>query len=238
MGSRQNWRKPHIQTCDINLNKCGPIVLNASMKIKNEMDSTLTFRRSYREGVYGSCAMYINEATLELAPKEVTPTTKRSQNLPSSTCVCDQRSCSWFEQLLCSAQIHWALFEEEGWIPGRQTALCDSIMCNTQEIGRNWMGCRSASSVSAAAAACCSYWGNEDKYLGPVVLMQAHHWVSGSRDDATEKHLARQQGSFCLDRCHTIMNCRSTHSQGLNPGKAVAEIKKLMATCQEKKVSA
>lgn len=124
MGSRKNWRKPHIQTYDINLNKCGPIVLNASMKIKNEMDSTLTFRRSYREGVYGSCAMNINEATLELAPKEVTPTTKRSQNLPSSTCVCDQRSCSWFEQLLCSAQIHWALFEEEGWIPGRQTALC------------------------------------------------------------------------------------------------------------------
>jgi succinate dehydrogenase (ubiquinone) iron-sulfur subunit len=52
--------KPYMSTYLINLNECGPMMLDALIKIKNEIDPTLTFRRSCREGICGSCAMNIN----------------------------------------------------------------------------------------------------------------------------------------------------------------------------------
>lgn len=52
-------KKPHMQDYSVDLNACGPMVLDALIKIKNEMDPTLTFRRSCREGICGSCAMNI-----------------------------------------------------------------------------------------------------------------------------------------------------------------------------------
>ncbi len=72
------------------------------------------------------------------------------------------------------------------------------------------------------------YWWNGDKYLGPAVLMQAYRWIIDSRDEATKERLKALNDDFKLYRCHTIMNCTRTCPKGLNPGKAIAEIKKKM----------
>uniref|UniRef100_A0AAQ5BHC2 Succinate dehydrogenase [ubiquinone] iron-sulfur subunit, mitochondrial n=1 Tax=Homo sapiens TaxID=9606 RepID=A0AAQ5BHC2_HUMAN len=168
--------KPHMQTYEVDLNKCGPMVLDALIKIKNEVDSTLTFRRSCREGICGSCAMNINGGNT----------------------------------LACTRRIDTNLNKD---------GLYECILC------------------ACCSTSCPSYWWNGDKYLGPAVLMQAYRWMIDSRDDFTEERLAKLQDPFSLYRCHTIMNCTRTCPKGLNPGKAIAEIKKMMATYKEKKAS-
>ncbi|XP_027767096.1 succinate dehydrogenase [ubiquinone] iron-sulfur subunit, mitochondrial, partial [Empidonax traillii] len=91
---------------------------------------------------------------------------------------------------------------------------------------------------ACCSTSCPSYWWNGDKYLGPAVLMQAYRWMIDSRDDYTEERLAQLQDPFSLYRCHTIMNCTRTCPKGLNPGKAIAEIKKMMATYKQKATAA
>ena len=79
------------------------------------------------------------------------------------------------------------------------------------------------------STSCPSYWWNGDRFLGPAILLQAYRWIADSRDEATGERLDQLEDPFRLYRCHTIMNCTNTCPKGLNPAKAIAEIKKLMA---------
>jgi succinate dehydrogenase / fumarate reductase iron-sulfur subunit len=80
----------------------------------------------------------------------------------------------------------------------------------------------------SCSTSCPSYWWNGDRYLGPAVLLQAYRWIADSRDEATGERLDNLEDPFRLYRCHTIMNCTKTCPKGLNPAKAIGEIKKLM----------
>ena len=82
---------------------------------------------------------------------------------------------------------------------------------------------------ACCSTSCPSYWWNSTEYLGPAVLMQSYRWIADSRDEATEQRKADLDNSMSLYRCHTILNCSRTCPKGLNPGKAIAEIKKSMA---------
>ena len=81
---------------------------------------------------------------------------------------------------------------------------------------------------ACCSTSCPSYWWNGDRYLGPAVLLQAYRWLVDSRDEATGERLDELEDPFRLYRCHTIMNCANTCPKGLNPAKAIAEIKKMM----------
>ncbi|RUS74077.1 hypothetical protein EGW08_018167, partial [Elysia chlorotica] len=81
---------------------------------------------------------------------------------------------------------------------------------------------------ACCSTSCPSYWWNSDKYLGPAVLMQAFRWMIDSRDDYTQERLAMMEDGYSVYRCHTIMNCTKTCPKGLNPGRAIGEIKKLL----------
>lgn len=87
---------------------------------------------------------------------------------------------------------------------------------------------------ACCSTSCPSYWWNGDKYLGPAVLMQAYRWIIDSRDEATEKRLDKMRDPFSAFRCHTILNCTKTCPKGLNPGYAIAEIKKFLGGVQQK----
>ncbi|KAG0013882.1 succinate dehydrogenase complex, subunit B [Entomortierella chlamydospora] len=82
---------------------------------------------------------------------------------------------------------------------------------------------------ACCSTSCPSYWWNSDQYLGPAVLMQAYRWMIDSRDQFGPERRQALQNPFSLYRCHTIMNCTKTCPKGLNPGLAIAEIKKAMA---------
>ncbi|XP_003341083.1 succinate dehydrogenase [ubiquinone] iron-sulfur subunit, mitochondrial [Monodelphis domestica] len=226
--------KPRMQTYEVDLNKCGPMVLDALIKIKNEVDATLTFRRSCREGICGSCAMNINGGnTLACTRRIDTNLNKVSKIYPLphmyvmkdlvpdlNNFYAQYKSIQPYLKKKDESQEGKAQYLQSMEDREKLDGLYECILC------------------ACCSTSCPSYWWNGDKYLGPAVLMQAYRWMIDSRDDFTEERLAQLQDPFSLYRCHTIMNCTRTCPKGLNPGKAIAEIKKMMATYKEKKSTA
>jgi succinate dehydrogenase (ubiquinone) iron-sulfur subunit len=218
--------KPHMQTYSIDLSTCGPMVLDALIKIKNEIDPTLTFRRSCREGICGSCAMNIGGTnTLACISKIDTNTSKpmKVYPLPHMYVVKDlvpdmtnfynqYRSIQpWLQRKSETEDKGNAQYLQHVDDRAKLDGLYECILC------------------ACCSTACPSYWWNSDKYLGPAVLMQAYRWIIDSRDEYTNERLSKLKDPFSVYRCHTIMNCTRTCPKGLNPGRAIAEIKKLLS---------
>jgi len=79
----------------------------------------------------------------------------------------------------------------------------------------------------ACTAACPSFWWNPDKFVGPAGLLTAYRFIQDSRDQAQEERLENLEDPYRLYRCHNIMNCVDVCPKGLNPSKAINEIKAL-----------
>lgn len=222
--------KPHVQDYKVDLNACGPMVLDALIKIKNEVDPTLTFRRSCREGICGSCAMNIGGTnTLACISKIDTnlSTPCKVYPLPHMYIVKDLvPDLTNFYTQYKSIQ-PWLQRTDEGNSGKKQ--LLQSV-----EDRKKLDGLYECILCACCSTSCPSYWWNGDKYLGPAVLMQAYRWIIDSRDTKTTERLKKLEDKYSVYRCHTIMNCTRTCPKGLNPGKAIAEIKKLLAKISEK----
>ncbi|MHB1111572.1 MAG: succinate dehydrogenase iron-sulfur subunit [Devosia sp.] len=216
---------PRLDTYFVDLNDCGPMVLDALLWIKNNIDPTLTLRRSCREGVCGSCAMNIdglNTLACTKAADEISGPVKvyPLPHLPVvkdlipdlSTFYAQHRSIEpWLRTTTPPPRTEWPQSR-----PDREKldGLYECILC------------------ACCSTSCPSYWWNGEKYLGPAVLLQAYRWLIDSRDEATEERLDNLEDPFKLYRCHTIMNCSKTCPKGLNPAKAIAQIKKMMVERQ------
>ncbi|XP_068970023.1 uncharacterized protein SdhB [Bombus flavifrons] len=222
--------KPYMQEYKVDLNTCGPMILDALIKIKNEIDPTLTFRRSCREGICGSCAMNIGGTnTLACISKIDTDTNSTSKiyPLPHMYIVKDLvPDLNNFYNQYKSIQ-PW-LQRGDGQESGTKQYL------QTVEDRKKLDGLYECILCACCSTSCPSYWWNGDKYLGPAVLMQAYRWIIDSRDTKAKERLEKMRDPFSVYRCHTIMNCTRTCPKGLNPGKAIAEIKKLLANISEK----
>ena len=215
-------QNPRIDSYELDMDQVGPMVLDALIYIKNEVDPTLTFRRSCREGICGSCAMNIdggNTLACLKAHDEVAGDV-RIYPLPHMSVVKDL-------------------------VPGPEPGLCAAAQRGAVAEGRHAAaaGCRAAAEQGGAAkldglwecilcfcctTSCPSYWWNGDRYLGPAVLLQAYRWIADSRDEATGDRLDALEDPYKLYRCHTIMNCTQTCPKGLNPAQAIGEIKQLL----------
>ncbi len=210
---------PRTDTYRIDLDDCGPMVLDALIKIKNEIDSTLTFRRSCREGICGSCAMNVDGTNTLACTKfidEVSGDVK-IYPLPHMPVVKD------LVPDLTEAYAQYAAIEP--WLKTESTAP-DRERTQDPAARAKLDGLWECVLCFCCSAACPSYWWNSEKYLGPATLLQAYRWVVDSRDEAAGERLEFLNDSFRLYRCHTILNCTSTCPKGLNPAKAIAEIKK------------
>ena len=100
--------------------------------------------------------------------------------------------------------------------------------CSRRKTARKLDGLYECILCACCSTSCPSYWWNGDRYLGPAILLQAYRWIVDSRDEDTGARLDDLEDPFKLYRCHTIMNCARTCPKGLNPAKAIGEIKKLM----------
>ncbi len=214
-------QNPRLDTFEVDLDDCGPMVLDALIKIKDEVDSTLTFRRSCREGVCGSCAMNIDGTNtlactkflsevagdIKVYPLPHMPVIK--DLVPDLTQACAQYAAiePWLKSATPAPERERLQSPEER---AKLDGLWECILC------------------FSCSTACPSYWWNSERYLGPAILLQAYRWIVDSRDEAAGERLDELQDPFRLYRCHTIMNCTKTCPKGLNPGKAIAELKKLM----------
>ncbi len=214
---------PRFDTYTIDLDKCGPMVLDALIKIKNEIDPTLTFRRSCREGICGSCAMNIDGknwlaciAAIEDAKGDVKITP-----LPHMEVVKD---------LVPDMKHFYAQYASiQPCLKSSTPAPAGKERFQSPADREKLDGLSECVLCACCSASCPSYWWNSDKFLGPAVLLAAYRWLADSRDEATGERLDQLEDPFRLYRCHTIMNCANACPKGLNPAKAIAETKKLIA---------
>ena len=218
-------QNPSVDTYFVDMDDCGPMVLDGLLWIKNNIDPTLTLRRSCREGICGSCAMNIDGTNTLACTKgidEVAGAVK-VYPLPHMKVVKDlvpdmnnfyaqHRSIQpWLKTVSNEPRTEWLQSEQDR---EKLDGLYECILC------------------ACCSTSCPSYWWNSDKYLGPAILLQSYRWLADSRDEATGERLDYLEDTFKLYRCHTIMNCTNTCPKGLNPGKAIGEIKKLLAERQ------
>ncbi|EWM29428.1 succinate dehydrogenase iron sulfur protein [Nannochloropsis gaditana] len=218
-------QKPYLSTYPVDLDDCGPMVLDALFKIKNEQDPTLTFRRSCREGICGSCAMNIDGtntlACLSYINKGPEPT--KIYPLPHMYVLKDlvPDMTNFYDQYKSI----------EPWLQTKAVEAKDPNKEHLQskEDRKKLDGMYECILCACCSTACPSYWWAADKYLGPAVLMQAYRWIEDSRDEYTKERLEALDDSFKLYRCHTIMNCTKVCPKHLNPGRAIAHIKKRLA---------
>jgi len=212
---------PRIDSYEIDLAACGPMVLDALIKIKNEIDATLTFRRSCREGVCGSCAMNVDGANTLACTKYISEVEGdvRIYPLPHMKVVKD------LVPDLSQAYAQYALIEP--WLKSDSPAPERERLQSPAERAR-LDGLWECILCFCCTTSCPSYWWNGERYLGPAILLQAYRWIADSRDEHAGERLDQLEDPFRLYRCHTIMNCTRTCPKGLNPARAIAEIKKLM----------
>jgi succinate dehydrogenase / fumarate reductase, iron-sulfur subunit len=217
---------PQLDSYELDLAKCGPMVLDALIKIKNEVDSTLTFRRSCREGICGSCAMNIDGVnTLAcIQPIEEIAGDVKIYPLPHMAVVKD------LVPDLTHIFAQYAAIEP--WLKTETPTPPDQERLQSPEERKKLDGLWECILCFCCSTACPSYWWNGEKFLGPAILLQAYRWIADSRDEATGERLDALEDPFRLYRCHTIMNCTRTCPKGLNPAKAIGEIKKLMVARQ------
>jgi succinate dehydrogenase / fumarate reductase iron-sulfur subunit len=214
-------RNPQIDTFEVDTATCGPMVLDALLKIKNEMDPSLTFRRSCREGVCGSCAMNI-DGTNTLA------CTKGIEEVAGEVKIYPLPHMPVLKDLVPDLTHFFAQYRSvEPWLQ-TDTAAPEKEWRQSHDDRVKLDGLYECILCACCSTSCPSYWWNGDRYLGPAVLLQAYRWLIDSRDEATGERLDNLEDPFRLYRCHTIMNCAKTCPKGLNPAKAIAEIKKMM----------
>lgn len=214
--------QPYLQTYSIDTTKCGPMVLDALIKIKNEMDPTLTFRRSCREGICGSCAMNIDGENTLACIKEIDKSSEASTIYPLPHMYV-------IKDLVPDLTNFYAQYKSiEPWLKSKTPIDKDKEKYQSIEDRAKLDGLYECILCACCSTSCPSYWWNSEKYLGPAILLQAYRWIADSRDDYTDQRLEALNDSYKLYRCHTIMNCSKTCPKHLNPGKAIAMIKKNM----------
>jgi succinate dehydrogenase / fumarate reductase, iron-sulfur subunit len=213
---------PRWDVYEVDVDACGPMLLDVLIHIKNTMDPTLAFRRSCREGVCGSCAMNVggrNTLACTHGWKEAPGREIQVAPLPHQAVIKDlipdlaiffaqyAEIQPWLHTTTPEPQKEWLQSEDER---AKLDGLYECILC------------------ACCSTACPSYWWNGEKYMGPAALLQAYRWIADSRDEATGERLDALEDPFKLYRCHTIMNCTQVCPKGLNPAEAIAEIKSML----------
>ena len=197
-------------------------ISNHKSEIKNEIDPTLTFRRSCREGVCGSCAMNI-DGTNTLA------CTKPIEDIKGTIKVYPLPHMEIIKDLVPDFTYFYSQYASiKPWMETHTALPPDREMLQSKQDRAKLDGLYECILCACCSTSCPSYWWNGDHYLGPAILLQAYRWLMDSRDETTGERLDNLEDSFRLFRCHTIMNCTNTCPKGLNPGRAIAEIKKML----------
>ncbi|KFD68790.1 hypothetical protein M514_02736 [Trichuris suis] len=222
--------KPFVQTYNVNLKQCGPMVLDALIKIKNEQDATLTFRRSCREGICGSCAMNIN------GQNTLACTCKIDNNINKPEKVYPLPHMYVIKDLVPDLNLFYQQYRSiDPWLKRKDSfKLGEKQFYQTIEERARLDGLYECILCACCSTSCPSYWWNADKYLGPAILLQTYRWLIDSRDHYTKERLERIQDPFSAFRCHTILNCTKACPKSLDPAKAIANIKQLLSGFKKK----
>ena len=212
---RNSNGKTKMDLFDIDKKETGPMVLDGLIHIKNNVDKTLGFRRSCREGICGSCAMNINgkNGLACLTPIEEKMIIFPLPHMPV------------IRDLIPNMTNFYKQYKEiKPWLQNSNKKGVENLQ--TIEDRRKLDGMYECILCACCSTSCPSYWWNSDQYLGPAVLMQAYRWIEDSRDENTKERMEYVDDAMKLYRCKSIMNCSNTCPKGLNPGQAIGKLKK------------
>ena len=217
-------KNPHIDHFEIDTDKCGPMILDALIKMKSEQDSSLSFRRSCREGICGSCAMNIDGSNTLACTKPISDCKSKVTKiypLPHMPVIKD---------LVPDLTHFYAQYKSiKPWLQASEPSNPQKEREQSPQEREKLDGLYECILCACCSTSCPSYWWNSEKYLGPAILLQAQRWIVDSRDEATAERLDELEDPFKLYRCHTIMNCAQACPKGLNPAKAIGQIKQAIA---------
>lgn len=215
-------QNPRIDVYEMNPETCGSMVLDALIYIKNEVDTTLTFRRSCREGVCGSCSMNIDGTNTLACIKHI-------GDIKGDVHIYPLPHMPVIKDLVSDLSMAYAQYASlQPWLQAASPEFPDRERLQSPEDREKLDGLWECILCMCCSASCPSYWWNGDRYLGPAVLLQASRWINDSRDEYTGERLDNLEDPYRLYRCHTIMNCTQTCPKGLNPAKAIADTKQKM----------
>ncbi|MBI1208049.1 MAG: succinate dehydrogenase iron-sulfur subunit [Azospirillum sp.] len=224
--NQEDGQNPRLDEYELDLDKFGPMMLDALIHIKNEIDSTVTFRRSCREGICGSCAMNIDGLNTLACTKPI-------EEVKGDVCIHPLPHLPVVKDLVPDVNHIFAqLALIKPWLQTQSPAPPDSERLQSPEDRAKLDGLYECILCFCCSTSCPSYWWNPERYLGPAILLQAYRWLADSRDEMAGERLDALEDPFRLYRCHQIMNCTRTCPKGLNPAKAIVEIKKLMVARQ------
>tara|TARA_B100001093_G_scaffold325709_1_gene310747 strand:+ start:308 stop:1081 length:774 start_codon:yes stop_codon:yes gene_type:complete len=221
--SPEDDKNPRMDSYEVDIDNCGPMVLDAIMKIKNEIDPTLTFRRSCREGICGSCAMNIDGTNTLACTKPIEDVKKEIKIYPLP-------HMPVIKDLVTNLKtLYKQLASIKPWLNITKKSDTDENLQSREERAK-LDGLYECILCACCSTSCPSYWWNSDKYLGPAVLLQSYRWLQDSRDESRKERLEELDDAFKVYRCHTIMNCTQTCPKGLNPAEAISGIKRMIAS--------
>lgn len=218
--NRDDNKNPRVDKYFVEKKKLGPMTLDALMFIKNDIDPTLTFRRSCREGICGSCSMNVNGTNTLACLKPIEDKEINIYPLPHMRVLKDlvPDLSEFYEQYKSI----------EPWLKNSTKAKKEQRQSPAER--KKLDGLYECVLCACCSTSCPSYWWNGDKFLGPAILLQAYRFIVDSRDNNKKERLKSLEDKFKLYRCHTIMNCTKTCPKNLNPAKAISEIKKLQVS--------
>ena len=213
---------PRIDSFALDAKSAGPMVLDALIQIKSALDSTLTFRRSCREGICGSCAMNINGVNCLAC-------TTSMQDLGAEVRIYPLPHMPVIKDLVADLSNFYAQYAAvKPWLQARTPPPPDRERLQSKDDQEKIDRPAACILCACCSTACPSYWWNSERFLGPAALLAAYRWIIDSRDEASGERLDELEDPFRLYRCHTIMNCTDVCPKDLNPAGAIAEIKKML----------
>ena len=213
---------PRIDTYEVDMDNCSSKVLDILNKIKNEIDPSIAYRRSCAHGVCGSCAMNMNG-------KNGLACTKSHSELNGDIDIYPLPHLKVLKDLIGDLSTLYKQYESvEPWL--KTSKVNDKENIQSKDDRAKLDGLYECIMCACCSTSCPSYWWNGEKYLGPAVLLQAYRWIIDSRDEDRKERLKKVADELKLYRCHTILNFTNACPKGLNPAKAIAEIKKMLAT--------
>ncbi len=213
--------RPYMQKLEVELQPTDKMLLDALVRIKNDVDDSLALRRSCREGVCGSDAMNINgknglACTTNLRELKQPIVLRPLPGLPVvRDLIVDMTH--FFNQY---HSIKPFLINDQP--PPEKERL------QTPEAREEMDGLYECILCACCSTACPSFWWNPDKFVGPAGLLQAYRFIVDTRDEATAERLDNLEDPYRLFRCHTIMNCADVCPKGLNPSAAIGKIKEML----------
>ena len=205
------------------MDNCPSKVLDLLNKIKNEIDPSIAYRRSCAHGVCGSCAMNMDG-------KNGLACTKAHAEIKGDINIYPLPHLKVLKDLIGDLSTLYKQYESvEPWLKNSSNK-SDKENIQSKEDRAKLDGLYECIMCACCSTSCPSYCWNGEKYLGPAVLLQAYRWIIDSRDEDRKERLKKVADELKLYRCHTIMNCTNACPKGLNPAKAIASIKKMLAS--------